>query len=65
MKDNLFLFLLELSVDVLDEIVKGFGIFKFVVNVFKIKMLYGYDFKKEKLMINFELIIVDFVLGKF
>lgn len=65
MKDNLFLFLLELSVDVLDEIVKGFGIFKFVVNVLKIKMLYGYDFKKEKLMINFELIIVDFVLGKF
>ena len=46
MKDNSFLSSLELSADASDEIVKGLGIPKSVVNASKIKMSYGHDPKK-------------------
>lgn len=46
MKDNSFLSSLELSADASDEIVKGLGIPKSVVNASKIKMSYGHDLKK-------------------
>ncbi len=47
MKDNSFLSSLELSADASDEIVKGLGIPKSVVNASKIKMSYGHDPKRE------------------
>lgn len=65
MKDNSFLSSLELSADASDEIVKGLGIPKSVVNASKIKMSYGHDPKKEKSMINLEPTIADSALGKF
>ncbi len=65
MKDNSFLSSLELSADASDEIVKGLGIPKSVVNASKIKMSYGHDPKKEKSMINLEPTIADSELGNF
>ena len=62
MKDNSFLSSLELSADASDEIVKGLGIPKSVVNASKIKMSYGHDPKK-KSMINLEPTIADSALG--